>query len=360
MNKKFEKVILGMKENQLNQLIICDAGSIYYLTGKMFHTGHRMLALLISLDKEPVLFIHEMFPTGIIEGVRVHHWKDTDDYLKDLYNELDSNKQVAVDKFFEARFVIGIMNFGLTNDLKVGSYIIDDIRAVKDENEITLMEKSSEINDKVMTKLQDYIGTCQGDITENHLKEKLVSLYKEYTTEGLSFDPILSFGANAGDPHHEVDDTVLQEGNCIILDMGCIKNNYASDMTRTVFYKSVSDFDREIYEIVKEANIRATNFIKPGVKFSEIDAMARDYITEKGYSKFFTHRLGHFIGMEVHEAGDVSGLNHSTAKEGMIFSVEPGIYIKEKGIGVRIENLVLVTKDGCRSLNNVSLDLKIL
>jgi Xaa-Pro dipeptidase len=139
-----------------------------------------------------------------------------------------------------------------------------------------------------------------------------------------------------------------------------MKNNYASDMTRTVFYRGVSDFDREIYEIVKEANLRATKFVKPGVKCSEIDAVARNYITEKGYGKYFTHRLGHFIGVGVHEAGDISGTNNNVVKEGMIFSIEPGIYIKEKKIGVRIENLVVVTKDGVRSLNKIPVDLKVL
>ncbi len=360
MNSKFERVIASMKENQLNQLIVCDAGSIYYLTGKMFHTMHRMLALVISQDKEPVLYIHEMFPTGNIEGVKTHHWKDTDNYLLDLYNELDNTKQVGVDKFFEARFVIGLSELGFTHSLKIGSYVIDDIRAIKTDEEIALMDKASDINDTVMLRLQDFIKDYKGDITELMLKDELVRLYKDYTNEGISFEPIICFGVNAADPHHELDDTVLKENNCIVIDIGCQKDNYVSDMTRTVFYKGVSDFDREIFEIVKEANIRATNFIKPGVKFSEIDAMARDYITEKGYGQYFNHRLGHFIGMEVHEAGDVSGSNHAVAKEGMVFSVEPGIYIKDKGIGVRIENLVVVTKDGCRSLNKIPMDIKVL
>ncbi|MFV0520010.1 MAG: M24 family metallopeptidase [Lachnospirales bacterium] len=360
MDNKIENVLASMKSNDLNQLIICDSGSIYYLTGKMFHTGHRMLALVISHDKEPVLFIHEMFPTGKLERVKVHHWKDTDNYIKSLYEELDSDKNIGVDKFFEARYLLGLTDLGLKQKVRVGSFVIDDIRGVKSDEEILLMEKSSEINDNVMIKLQEHISNFKGDITENYLKEKLISFYKEFTNEGLSFDPIICFGGNAADPHHEIDDTILKENNCIVIDIGCMKDNYASDMTRTVFYKGVSDFDRNIYEIVKEANIRATNFVKPGVKFSEVDAVARDYITEKGYGEYFNHRLGHFIGMEVHEAGDVSGSNHSLVKEGMIFSIEPGIYIKDKGIGVRIENLVVVTKDGCRSLNKIPLDLKVL
>lgn len=358
---KFEIVQSKMKEANINQFIICDAGSIYYLTGQMFRTGHRMLALLISADKKPVLYIHEMFPTGDMNvDIDVHHWKDTDNYLLDLYNELDKSKQVAVDKYFEARYVIGLSEFGFDKPLKVGSFLIDDIRAVKSEEEIKLMEEASKINDAVMTKMQDYIASYVGDVTESHLRERLLEFFSEYTNEGISFSPIICFGKNAADPHHAIDDTVLQKGNCIVIDIGCMKNGYASDMTRTLFYREVSDEHREIFEIVKEANKRAQAFVKPGVKFSEIDAMARDYITEKGYGEYFNHRLGHFIGMEVHEAGDVSATNDNTAKEGMIFSIEPGIYIKDKEIGVRIENLVVVTKDGCRSLNSVPIDMKIL
>ncbi len=358
---KFEKIKSTMQQDNINQLIICDAGSIYYLTGQMYHTGHRMLALVVSQNEKPKLFIHEMFPANQDENiVDVHYWKDTDNYVNDLYNALDKSKQVAVDKYFEARYVIGLMECGLDLPLIVGSYLIDDIRAIKTDEELILMKRSSEINDTVMEKMQNYIKNYDGVITEKHLKEVLIKFYDDYTKEGFSFDPILCFGANAADPHHEIDDTVLKEGDCIVIDIGCMKDGYASDMTRTCFYKSVSDFHKEIYEIVEEAITRAIDYVKPGVKFSDIDAKARDYITEKGYGKYFNHRLGHFIGMEVHEAGDVSATNHNVVKEGMIFSIEPGIYIKDKSIGVRIENLVVVTKNGCESLNKVSTEIKIL
>lgn len=358
---RIDKVIAKMKDENINQFIICDAGSIYYLTGQMFHTMHRMLTLVISTDKKPILYIHEMFPANkMYDGIDVHAWKDTDNYLLDLYNELDNSKQIVVDKYFEARFVLGLSEYGLDLPLKVGSHIIDDIRAVKTEKEIELMEASSEINDAVMSKMQDYIASYSGDLTESHLREQLEKYFAEYTDEGFSFEPIICFGKNAADPHHEIDDSVLKEGECVVLDIGCMKDGFASDMTRTVFYKNVSDFHKEIFEIVKKANDLAFDFVKPGVKFSDIDAKARDYITQKGFGEYFNHRLGHFIGMEVHEAGDVSATNDNVAKEGMVFSIEPGIYIKDKEIGVRLENLVVVTKDGCRSLNKLPLDIKVL
>lgn len=360
MNTKINITIEKMKQENINQLLVCDPGAIYYLTGHMFSTGHRMLVLLLDTTKKPVLFIHEMFNADALEGVELAYWKDTDNYLKDLYDRLDKTQQVAVDKELVARFLIPLQDMGLDLPLKLGSYIIDDIRAIKSDEEIELMKKASEINDTVMIALQDYISNSSDVLTEAHLEEVLSELFQQHGGDRLSFSPIIGFGKNAADPHHEIDHTVLQKGDCIVLDIGCVKDNYCSDMTRTVFYKEASQEHAAIYEIVKEANLRATAAVKPGVKCSEIDAVARDYITEKGYGEYFFHRLGHFIGTEVHEAGDISASNHSTVKPGMIFSIEPGIYIYEQNIGVRVENLVLVTETGCESLNKIPVDLKII
>ena len=154
------------------------------------------------------------------------------------------------------------------------------------------------------------------------------------------------------------DDTLIQPGDSIIIDMGCYYHGYCSDMTRTVFYKKVSDEQRRVYELVKKANEAAEGMIKPGVRLCDIDKCARDIIKEGGFIAEFNHRLGHFIGRDVHEYGDVSANFDMPVKEGMIFSIEPGVYIKGD-FGVRIEDLVLVTKDGCKVLNSYSKDLKV-
>lgn len=155
------------------------------------------------------------------------------------------------------------------------------------------------------------------------------------------------------------DESVVKAGDSIILDIGGTKNGYCSDMTRTFFYQSVSDKSRDVYETVLEANKRAIAAVKPGVPFSQIDAAARDYITEKGYGEFFTHRTGHFIGIECHEAGDVSAANHQLVEPGMIFSIEPGIYLAGE-VGVRIEDLVVATTTGCELLNHYPKELTII
>ena len=131
-------------------------------------------------------------------------------------------------------------------------------------------------------------------------------------------------------------------------------------MTRTVFIgKEPSEEHKKIYDIVKNANEKAISIVKEGVKFSDIDKAARNFITEAGYGEYFTHRTGHSIGIEVHDFGNVSSVNNDEVKAGMIFSVEPGIYLKDN-IGVRIEDLVLVTKDGHEILNSVTKEIVVL
>ena len=174
--------------------------------------------------------------------------------------------------------------------------------------------------------------------------------YRAHGCEGPSFTTIVSFGANAADPHHEPDDTVLKEGDCVLFDMGCVKNRYCSDMTRTWFCGQPTEKQAAVHDLVRRANEAAEALIKPGVRLCELDAAARDLITEAGYGAYFNHRLGHFIGQTDHEKGDVSSANTAVARPGMIFSIEPGVYLPGE-FGVRVEDLVLVTETGCEVLN---------
>ena len=205
-------------------------------------------------------------------------------------------------------------------------------------------------NDAVMEKVIDFI---KEGMTEKEIADFIDSEYLKAGASGTSFDTIVCFGPNAADQHHIPSETrTLKAGECILIDMGCVWQGYCSDMTRTFYCKSADPEQTEIHDIVHEAVLRAESVIKPGVRFCDIDAQARDYIDEKGYSEYWKIRLGHFIGQEDHEYGDVSPINKNVAEPGMIFSIEPGIYLEGKH-GVRIEDLVLVTEDGCELLNKV-------
>ena len=211
------------------------------------------------------------------------------------------------------------------------------------------MIENSQINDVVMERTRDFISE---GMTEKQVEAFILEQYKLLGCQNVSFSPICSFGANGADPHHMPDDSVLKAGDSIVIDIGGRKDHYCSDMTRTYFCKEASDEYKKIHDIVRVANEKAEKIIRPGVRLCDIDLTARNYISSFGYGEYFTHRLGHFIGQTDHEFGDVSSTNTETVKPGMIFSIEPGIYLPNK-MGVRVEDLVLVTEDGCIVLNKV-------
>ncbi|MCR5067928.1 MAG: M24 family metallopeptidase, partial [Erysipelotrichaceae bacterium] len=164
--------------------------------------------------------------------------------------------------------------------------------------------------------------------------------------------PIVAFGKNAADPHHMSDDTVLQEHQQVLIDMGSHYKGYCSDMTRTFLQKDDPKTE-EIYDIVLKANLAAEAAVRPGVRFCDVDRAARKVIEDAGYGPYFTHRTGHGIGLEVHEPYDVSSSDEMIIQEGMCFSIEPGIYLPGE-TGVRIEDLVICGSDGAIVLNHFS------
>ena len=169
----------------------------------------------------------------------------------------------------------------------------------------------------------------------------------------------MCFGANGADPHHAPVNDTLKAGDSVVLDIFNPIGRYWCDMTRTVFWKEVSQEQRRVYETVKAANLAAEAVIRPGVKLCDVDRAARQVIEGAGYGPYFTHRLGHGCGLSCHEPPDNSASSLAIAQPGMVFSVEPGIYLSGK-FGVRIEDLVLVTETGCEVLNHYSKDLQVL
>ena len=211
------------------------------------------------------------------------------------------------------------------------------------------MREASRINDVVMERAAAYM---KEGMTEREVADYIVAQYAAEGCDSTAFLPIVSYGAHAADPHHEADQTRLRAGDCIVIDMGCRKNRYCSDMTRTFFCKTADPKYAAIHDLVREANELAESLLRPGVPLKDLDKAARDHIAAAGYGEFFTHRLGHFIGQTDHEKGDVSATTPLVAKPGMIFSIEPGVYLPGE-FGVRIEDLVLVTETGCEILNHV-------
>lgn len=344
--ERIDRVLYAMRERNLSQMIVSDPQSIWYLTGVDVAPYERLFALLLREDGKHVLFLNNLFHVEKTSFTEVWY-SDTDDAVGMIAEQIETDAALGIDKVWPACFLIPLMEKCPQMVPVLASDCVDDCRAVKDGEEKELMREASRINDAVMEKVAAFV---REGMTEKQVAAFIEQEYVKAGCSGPSFSSIVSFGKNAADPHHEPDDTVLQAGDCVLVDMGCKKDRYCSDMTRTFFCKKATSRQKEIHDLVRMANEKAESIIRPGVRFCDIDAAARDLITEAGYGPNFNHRLGHFIGQSEHEKGDVSSANTAQVKAGMIFSIEPGIYL-EGDFGVRVEDLVLVTEDGCERLN---------
>ena len=351
---KLNRILGAMEEKSVPQMIIADPLTIFWLTGKMIVPGERLLALYLNVNGNHKLVINELFPQEKDLGVDLVWYNDIQDGVEILSQYVEKDKTIGIDKIWPAKFLLRLQELEAGSRFVNGSMIVDYIRMIKDEKEQELMRESSRLNDAAVEKLIPWVGK---GLTERELSAKIREIYKELGCEGVSFEPITAYAKGAADPHHVTDDSRGKRGDCVILDIGAFKNNYASDLTRTVFIGEVSERAKEIYDIVAEANRRGIEAARPGNRMCDVDAACRDYITEKGFGPYFTHRTGHSIGLEDHEFGDVSSVNEDIIKPGQCFSVEPGIYLPDEGIGVRIEDIVLITEDGCEVLNHFPKDL---
>lgn len=353
---RVDAVLQNLEQMGLSQMLITDPLAIFYLTGRMIQPLERFYGLYLNRRGGHEIFINllETVPEDL--GVEKVRFSDTDPVLDLVAAAVDSREPLGVDKNLPARFLLPLIERGAAGGFVNASLAIDRARAVKDEQERALMRRASQLNDMALEQLRPWITA---GVSELELAERLTKIYRELGADGTSFDPLVAFGANAASGHHWPDDTRLQPGDVVLIDAGCIYKGYCSDMTRTYVYQRATDRQRQVYEVVRRANEAAEQAVRPGVPLRELDQIARDIITEAGFGPQFTHRLGHFIGLEDHEFGDVSASAADAAAPGNVFSIEPGVYLAGE-LGVRIEDLVLVTETGCEILNALPKELEII
>jgi len=225
---------------------------------------------------------------------------------------------------------------------------VEDLRMVKDAEEISSVRAACGIADAAFKHIQLFL---QPEAVEIDLVMELEFYMRRQGARRPAFDSIVASGANSAIPHAEPSEKRLQPGDFVTLDFGAEVDGYCSDITRTVVIGSASDEQRRIYQTVLEAQLRAIEAIKPGVNGADVDAVARQVITEAGYGDYFTHGLGHSIGLSVHDGMGFSQKSEVVLEPGMVLTVEPGIYIEGFG-GVRIEDDVLVTETGAEVLTH--------
>lgn len=239
---------------------------------------------------------------------------------------------------------------------QVEEELIQESRMIKDEEELAKIAKAEAIGDAAFSYILDVI---KPGMTEAEVALELEFFMKRQGASKLSFDTIVASGSNSSMPHARVTDRKLENGDFVTMDFGCVYQGYCSDMTRTVALGTPSGEMRKVYQIVLDANLRAMEGIRAGVECSAIDALARDYIAVQGYGEYFGHGLGHSVGLEIHEEPRFSPKCKVMTQENMVITDEPGIYLPGQ-FGVRIEDLVVVKKDGYECLSHSPKELIIL
>ena len=231
------------------------------------------------------------------------------------------------------------------------------LRTVKSTDEIKAIRAASELAEEVLADLTEdfHIG-----ITERELAAEFEYEFRSRGADGAAFETIALFGPRSSQPHGKPGDKPLEPGDIVLLDLGCRMNGYCSDLTRTyVFGRMPETWFRDIYDLVLHAQRSALEAVRPGARCREVDAVARDIITLAGHGTHFGHGLGHGVGIEVHEGPRLRRDSNVLLEEGMIVTVEPGIYLPGQG-GVRIEDLVVVTKNGCECISRTPNELRVL
>lgn len=238
--------------------------------------------------------------------------------------------------------------------------VVERFRQIKDEAELEKLEKAESIGDLAYRHILPYIKDhWRQGLTENEIALEIERVMRQNGASATSFNTIVAAGAKSSLPHAVPGDVKLKDGDFVVMDFGCIYEGYCSDMTRTVVIGSASKQHQTIYHTVLEAQKLALEGIRSGLKGKEIDALAREHITKAGYGDHFGHGLGHSVGIEIHENPRFSKMEEQVIESGMVITVEPGIYISGFG-GVRIEDMIVVTKYGIRNLTHSPKDLIII
>jgi Xaa-Pro aminopeptidase len=226
--------------------------------------------------------------------------------------------------------------------------IIEQLRRLKEPSEIVKIKKSVSIARQALEYAK---GIIAPGISEREIAAELEGFLRTKGARKTAFETIVASGRNSAFPHYLTGNRKLRQCDCLFVDFGVDYQGYKSDLTRTFFLGKIPSKISKIYQIVRQAQVKAINKIKPGVRIGEIDKSARQYIARHGYGGFFAHNLGHGIGLEIHEQPTISAHNKALLEEGMVFTIEPAIYLPNR-FGIRIEDDIVVTKQGCEVLSS--------
>ncbi|MET3290136.1 UNVERIFIED_CONTAM: Xaa-Pro dipeptidase [Brevibacillus sp. OAP136] len=359
--QKLQTLHTYMNEQGLDAMLLTTPKHVYYLTGFLSDPHERFLGLVIPKQGEAVLIV----PALDLEAAQ------QSSSVKTIATHTDTQNPYEV---LQAHLPAGIKRLGLEKgDLTVSrfealaaviqaaDYVDVDVpirqmRMVKSADEVSRIKKALQITEDALAAV---VGQVKVGMTELDVVAELEYQMKKLGSEGLAFPTMVLAGEKSAMPHGAPGNRTIQAGELLLFDLGVAYDGYYSDITRTFAVGEVGAKEQEIYQTVLAANLAGIGATKAGVTLASIDRAARDVIAAKGYGDYFIHRLGHGLGMDCHEYPSVHGENQDLLQTGMVFTIEPGIYVP--GIaGVRIEDDVWVTENGCEVLSRFPKELQVI
>ncbi|MDT8284659.1 MAG: Xaa-Pro peptidase family protein [Thermovirgaceae bacterium] len=345
-------------------LVIGPSPDLEYLTGLAPHPGERFNGLFLMANKRSFAVVSKIYAQEYREGlpgsVPVYEWSDEEWFYSTLSEAFSDHqiKEGALIAFNDSIPAVDAIEIAHRQNIRLanGWHTLEPLRLIKKPDEIACLKKAGEISDRALEALLPFI---RPGCTEKEIRRKLLELLEDFGATSTAFSPIVARGENAAMPHYPGGEGIIREKDSLLIDFGCRYHGYFSDMTRTFFIGEPDPDIREIYDVVLRSQNRGEISARPGITSESLDVAARSVIEDSGYGAFFNNRLGHGIGLAIHESPNIMRGNETVLSEGMTFSIEPGIYIPGR-IGIRIENCVVVTSGGCEPLTSFPKDLRIL
>ena len=344
-----------LDSHHLDGILFGSLENIRYLCGFTGSDGALVLA-----RKESFFLTDSRYWTQAdeeVKGSQIVHYKKKMEGIFSLLSDLRL-KRIG---FESAALSFSAFQF-LSEKLGAGAKLvpledeIKNLRAVKDAHELSLIRNAIDISSDAFFHVTEIL---KEGVVEREVALEMECFMKRAGADALGFDIIIASGKRSALPHGKASGKRIEKGDFILIDFGSGFQGYHSDQTRTVICGSPSSEQQKVYQIVKEAHDKAMEKVRPGIPAGEVDGAARDHIRNKGYGEYFGHGTGHGIGLAVHEDPAINSENKGPVQEGMVFTIEPGIYLPDRG-GVRIEDMVLVTAHGAEALTYLPTEMKVI
>lgn len=361
---RINNLLAELKENNLDSVLITSKANVYYYTNYYTDPHERVIAIYITQFHEPILIA----PNMEVEDAKQAGWSyqilgyhDHEDVWELLIDRLKKgeklperlgleNDNLSLERFYFLKRILPD-----TEMIDVQN-ILASLRVIKDESEYELLKEAAALAD---FGIKTGIEAIKEGVTELELIAKIEYELKKKGIQEMSFSTMALFGDSTASPHGTPGLKKIKKGDLVLFDLGVIYKGYCSDISRTVAFQSITPEQNNIYHTVLAAEEKAIEVAQVGTEVGHLDQTARNHISQAGYEEYFPHRIGHGLGVDVHEFPSMHANNDLVLQPGMCFTIEPGIYVHQTG-GVRIEDMIFMTENGPEILTKSSKNLQII